>query len=119
MSPRKSSTSSGRPRPVRPRYLGLEVAGEHLPPLLSPRWWEQTLRTALGPDEGGAELTLRVIRSEGPRAIVAVDQFHLARARAAWNRPADTSGRVGLSTRRAWGTLVGAKAWIRRVPRRR
>ena len=112
MSPRKSSTSSGRPRVLRPRYLGLEVAGEHLPAGLSPRWWEETLRSALG-DTGPARGPLRVVRSEHHRAIVAVDQFRSLAVRAAWNGPVPRAPGARLSTHGTWGTLVGAKAWLR------
>ncbi len=113
MSPRKSSTSSGKRPPSRPRYLGIEVAGEHLPAFLSPRWWESTLRAALPPDERGTAEALRVIRSEGTRAVVEVDQFSAPRFRSAWNHALGDVHAPRFATRRTWGTLVGAKRWLR------
>ncbi len=115
MSPRKSSTSSGsRPRTLRPRYLGVEVAGEPLPARLSPRDWEILLRKALGtrgaPDGPG----LHVVRSEGRKAIVVVDQIRAPAVRARWNGPVSEVPGVRLVTRRTWGTLVKAKPWLRR-----
>jgi hypothetical protein len=111
VNPRKSSTSSGKPPFERPRYLGLEVVGEPFPPL-SPARWEAFLRGLLE-RPGSAEVRFRLIRSEGRRAVVAVGHRELARARAAWNpAPGDRSG-LGLVTRRTWGTLVQAKAWLR------
>jgi hypothetical protein len=113
VSPRKSSTSSGkRPPRSRPRYLGLEVAGELFPPP-PPRWWEATLRRALdaSPARGG----FRLVRSDGFRAIVEVDQFRAPAARIAWTIPLDESrpGGTALRACRTWGTLRGAKAWLR------
>ncbi|MGA8304021.1 MAG: hypothetical protein WA691_09185 [Thermoplasmata archaeon] len=108
MSPRKSSTSSARPATLRPRYLGLEVAGELFPPP-SARWWETTLRRGL--DRAAVPGRFRVIRSDGYRAIVEVDQFHAIAARGAWTLSVDDGGR--LVARRTWGTLRGAKQWLR------
>jgi hypothetical protein len=106
VSPRKSSTSSGRRSDApRPRYLGVEVAGELFPPP-SPRGWETWLRGRLGPDAGA----VRVIRSDGPRAIAEVGHRHLAAARRAWNGPLPDGGR--LATVRTWGTLRSAKRWL-------
>ncbi|MCI4339503.1 MAG: hypothetical protein L3J68_04135 [Thermoplasmata archaeon] len=113
MSPRKSSTSSGRAPTLRPRYLGLEVAGEHFPPP-SPRWWETTLRRCL--DRSAVPGRFRLIRSEGYRAIAEVDQFQAPAARRAWTTSVDDPA-VRLFPRRTWGTLRGAKAWMRGRPR--
>lgn len=112
MSPRKSSTSSGKPRRVRPRYLGLEVAGEHFPPL-SPRAWEHLLAERLA-SAGPPTPRFRLIRSDGRRAIAEVDHLFAGRARAAWSTGAPvTGGGVAISPQRTWGTLIGAKAWLR------
>jgi hypothetical protein len=111
VSPRKSSTSSARPATLRPRYLGIEVTGEHFPPP-APRWWDATLRTCL--DRAGPGGRFRIVRSDGYRAIAEVDQFRAAAARAAWTTPLETSGpALRLETHRSWGTLRGAKAWMR------
>jgi hypothetical protein len=83
------------------------VAGEHLP-VFPPSGWEALLRTALG---GG--IPFRVIRVEGARAIVEVDHLAADRARVAWNGPLP-NGLGRLATVRTWGTLVGAKNWLRR-----
>ncbi len=112
MSPRKSSTSSANHSP-RPRYLGLEVAGDSTLPSL---WWEGVLVDRLRlliPKEIPARI--RWIRREGTRAVVEVDHRAVAAARAAWNVALVTpSGRtVQLRTARSWGTLRGAKAWLR------
>ncbi len=108
MSPRKSSTSSGRRSDApRPRYLGLEVAGEHLPSL-SPRGWEALLRGRFDPRLG--VVPFRLIRSDGRWAIVEVGHRSVAAARTAWN--ASLPDGVRLSSVRAWGTLVGAKRWL-------
>jgi len=111
VSPRKSSTSSGRTT-FRSRYLGLEVAGEPFP-ALSPRWWEASLRAALDATPGAAGGRFRLVRAEGRRAIVEVDHREAARARAAWNGGVGGRDRWTLATRRTWGTLVGAKRWLR------
>jgi hypothetical protein len=111
VSPRKSSTSSGRPPTLRPRYLGLEAAGEQLPPL-PPRWWEATLRRCL--DRAGVAEKFRVVRVDGRRAIAEVEHRASAAARAAWTTSVTESGTaIELATRRTWGTLRGAKAWLR------
>ncbi|HTT73955.1 MAG TPA: hypothetical protein VMG99_07435 [Thermoplasmata archaeon] len=111
MSPRKSSTSSGRSRP-RPRYLGIEAAGEHLPPL-SPRGWESALTGAAAALRPAGPLPFRLVRFAGRRAIVEVEHAAVADARRAWNGPRDG---IVLATRRTWGTLVGAKRWLRAPP---
>jgi hypothetical protein len=114
VSPRKSSTSSARSAAPRPRYLGLEVAGNPLPPL-SPRWWDATLRRrGSGP---AAAVAFRVVRCDGPRAVVEVGHRQLAAARAAW--PGPLEGGLALTTVRTWGTLVGAKAWLLQKKARR
>ncbi len=107
MSPRKSSTSSARSSDPRPRYLGLEVAGEHLPPL-SPRWWEGALRRRS--DGASAAVPFRLIRSDGPRAIVEVEHRQADAARHLWTGPLDAQ--LTMATVRTWGTLEGAKAWL-------
>ncbi len=108
MSPRKSSTSSGRRSDApRPRYLGLEVAGEHFPSL-SPRGWEALLRGRFDPALGPPGF--RLIRSDGGRAVVEVGHRSMGTARTAWNGPLPQGGR--LATVRTWGTLVGAKRWL-------
>ncbi|HYA69820.1 MAG TPA: hypothetical protein VEH28_00435 [Thermoplasmata archaeon] len=117
MSPRKSSTSSGKatPTPVRrPRYLGLEVAGELLPSFVgSPRSWEGLLADRLAV-AGIPALRFRLIRAEGRRAIVEVDHLTAAAARAAWSAsPTTGAGGPMLVPYRTWGTLLGAKAWLR------
>jgi hypothetical protein len=53
-----------------------------------------------------------MVRSEGYRAIVEVDQFRAVAAREAWTTPVDDTG-TRLVARRTWGTLRGAKAWMR------
>ena len=111
MSPRKSSTSSAKPPVRRPRYLGLEVAGELLPPL-SPRAWEGLLAERLA-SAGNPPPRFRLIRSDGRRAIAEVDHFAAHRARAAWAAPSDAPNSLRLVPYRTWGTLVGAKAWMR------
>ncbi len=111
MSPRKSSTSSGKPPGLRPRYLGIEVAGEHFPSL-SPRAWEGLLSERLA-SAGVSVRRFRLIRAEGRRAIVEVDHLAAPRARAAWSASPSGPNEVGLVPQRTWGTLVGAKAWLR------
>lgn len=115
MNPRKSSTSSARIPFDRPRYLGIEVAGEPFPPP-SPRLWETWLRAALTQAREG-DLRFRFVRAEARRAIVAVAHTDAARARDAWNVGQIDGMSVGLATRRTWGTLVGAKRWARGRPR--
>jgi len=109
-SPRKSSTSSGRPERLRARYLGIEVAGEPVP-TLRPLPWGPWLRDALA-TAGAAELPFRLIRSEGRRAVVKVGRADVGTARRAWNTLRSAPGGRLLCTRRTWGTLVGAKRWL-------
>ena len=111
MSPRKSSTSSAKPPVRRPRYLGLEVAGELLPPL-SPRAWEGLLAERLA-SAGDPTPRFRLIRSDGRRAIAEVDHLAAPRARAAWAATSGDPNALRLVPYRTWGTLVGAKAWLR------
>lgn len=111
-SPRKSSTSYDNRSPPRPRYLGLEVAGSHPPPG-SPHAWEALLRARLT-RAGVTPATFRLIRCEGARAIAEVDHRSAERARAAWGAPDAGAPDLPLVPRRTWGTLVGAKAWLRR-----
>ena len=116
MSPRKSSTSSGRPPTRRPRYLGIEVAGEHLPPL-SPVWWERSLRSCL--ERAGLGVGFRLLRSEGRRALVEVDHRAAVPVRAAWTTSWSTpESTVEIATRRTWGTVRGGKEWLRADRRR-
>jgi len=112
VSPRKSSTSSGKRRTTtRPRYLGVEVAGELFPPPPA-RWWEETLRRCL--EASPAAGWFRIVRTAGYRAVVEVDQWRAVPARAAWTRELEGSGpAVRLRSRRTWGTLKRAKAWVR------
>ncbi|MCL4308967.1 MAG: hypothetical protein M1126_06400 [Candidatus Thermoplasmatota archaeon] len=111
MSPRKSSTSSGKRTPSRPRYLGIEVAGE-LVPVGSADAWRRVLDDVGSPSP--PSLSYRVVRSDARRAIVAVDQHTMTFARARWNATSRPAGRWSIRTIRTWGTLVGAKSWIRR-----
>lgn len=110
-SPRKSSTSSGRAPRRRARYLGVEVAGEPLPSL-SPARWESWLRGGLADP---TSVPFRLVRFEGPRAIVEVGRRDVAAARAAWNGPRAVGPGLRLRTQRTWGTLLGAKAWAART----
>jgi RNase P/RNase MRP subunit POP5 len=88
------------------------VAGEHLPPF-APRWWEATLRRCL--DEAGVPAGFRLVRAEGARAIAEVEHHAADRARGAWSTVVREPGRsVEIATRRTWGTLRGAKSWLRR-----
>ena len=117
MSPRKSSTSSAEPV-ARPRYLGVEVVGETIVPR---PWLEEALRRALTPRSGAippAPRRIRIIRLERAKALVEIGHRWAAEARSAWNGPVPgPSGRpVALATRRTWGTLRGAKLWLRRAP---
>ncbi len=116
-SPRKSSTSSGKANPSRPRYLGIEVAGaSNL--RISPPWWQSILSSYQSPDP--APPPFRIVRFHHDRAIVEVGNLAVVSARAAWN--ASIKGPDGqsysLRTVRSWGTLVGAKAWLKQDLRR-
>jgi hypothetical protein len=115
-SPRKSSTSSGRPERPRARYLGVEAAGEPVPSRLPP--WGLWLHDALV-GAGVPGLSFRLIRSEGPRAVIRVAREDAAVARRAWNTARTPSGSGPLRTLRTWGTLVGAKAWVAAAERGR
>ena len=63
---------------------------------------------------GGPEGPIRVLRVQGPRAVVQIDQLRTDAARDAWNGAVPDAPGVRLVTRRTWGTLVGAKAWVAR-----
>jgi hypothetical protein len=54
----------------------------------------------------------RLIRVEGRRAVVEVGHVDVARARVAWNQVV-IPPQGNLATYRTWGTLVGAKRWLR------
>ncbi len=110
-SPRKSSTSSGKANPSRPRYLGIEVAGtSNL--RTSPPWWQSILSGFRAP--ALAPPPFRLVRFQHDRAIVEVGHLAVPAARAAWNATVEgPDGRTySLRTVRSWGTLVGAKAWL-------
>jgi RNase P/RNase MRP subunit POP5 len=112
VSPRKSSTSSAEPV-ERPRYLGLEVAGVAFVPR---PWLERALRDALPPAlEDHRYRRPRIVRLERSRAVVEVGHRWAAVARKAWNGPmtGPQGSPVEVSTRRTWGTLRGAKVWLR------
>ena len=111
MSPRKSSTSSGNPTP-RPRYLGVEVAGELSS---APRAIEAELRRRLEAI-GAHRPTFQIIRWEGRRGLVRVAHYDVGRARAAWNYrgPATTGADLAIRTFRTYGTLRKGKAWLGR-----
>jgi len=111
VSPRKSSTSSGRSPAQRPRYLGIEAAGEHLP-ALSPRTWEGLLGERLS-RAGVTVRKFRLIRAEGSRAVVEVDHRAARRAREVWSEGPNGPGEVRFVPYRTWGTLDGAKRWLR------
>ncbi len=98
---------------MRPRYLGIEVAGKPVPRLAPAAWHDLLNHRWKAQTE--APMRFRIIRSEGPRAIVQVDQRTASIARVAWNATLDTDdGRsFRVSTVRSWGTLVRAKTWFR------
>lgn len=110
MSPKRSSTSSGNPLP-RPRYLGVEVAGDRL---FSPRVLEHWLSDRLAGE--GPPPKLRVVRVDGRKALVDVPHTWARRARADWSgRWTASDGTVlEMRTYRTWGTLVGGKRWLKR-----
>ena len=112
-SPKRSSISSGKEgSPTRPRYLGLEVAGDHPPPF-STAAWEQFLRRH-GAPSGAPPFRWRLIRAEGARAVVEVDHRSADAARSAWNASEEIGTEVvRVVSRRTWGTLRGAKSWLR------
>ncbi|MGP8078203.1 MAG: hypothetical protein ACLQD8_02180 [Thermoplasmata archaeon] len=92
------------------------MAGSHPPPG-SPHAWDAVLRARLV-RAGISPASFRLIRSEGSRAVAEVDHWTAAPARAAWAAPPAASPDLPLVPRRTWGTLVGAKAWLRGPPRR-
>jgi hypothetical protein len=110
VSPKRSSTSSGKPL-SRPRYLGIEVAGN---PSFSPRMLERWLSDRLA--LSGPPPKLRVIRVDGRRALVDVPHSWAVRARAGWTGHWTAADGTDLDVRtyRTWGTLVGGKRWLRR-----
>jgi hypothetical protein len=112
VSPRKSSTSSAEPPPPRPRYLGIEAAGDLS---LSPRALERALGRPFAARAADPAPAIRVIRVEGSRALVRVPHRFVAAARAAWNGPVETAGgaTLRLRTHRTYGTLVKGKRWLR------
>ncbi len=63
---------------------------------------------------GGTGGPIRVLRVQGPRAVVQIDQMRSDAARHAWNGTVPGTPGLRLATRRTWGTLVGAKAWVAR-----
>ncbi|MCI4337551.1 MAG: hypothetical protein L3K18_04410 [Thermoplasmata archaeon] len=92
------------------------MAGE---PAFSTRWLESTLAERLRSGRPDVPpIPVRVIRREGDRAVAEVEHAWAADARKSWNaRLALPSGTpVELVTRRTWGTLRGAKAWLRERP---
>jgi len=87
------------------------VAGEPVPSL-SPRAWESLLAERLARGDGPAP-RFRLVRSEGRRAIAEVDHLSARRAREAWAAPPPDPNEPTLRPHRTWGTLVGAKEWLR------
>ena len=110
MNPRKSSTSSGNPT-LRPRYLGVEVAGET--PFLAPRAIEHELRRRLEAI-GAHQPEFQIIRWQGGRGLVRVAHTDARRARDAWNYvgPGTDGQRLTLRTVRTYGTLRKGKLWL-------
>ncbi len=88
------------------------MTGE-LVPVGSPDAWRHVLD---GIEPATRPFSYRVVRSDARRAIVAVDQHTMVLARARWNAASDPAGQWSIRTERTWGTLVGAKTWIRRRP---
>ncbi|MFZ0891014.1 MAG: hypothetical protein WB778_09100 [Thermoplasmata archaeon] len=82
--------------------------------LPSIRWWEETLSSLLAATPS-AGARVRVIRAEAVRAIVEVEHQTALHSRKVWNAVvASPNGeRWEISTKRTWGTLVGAKSWLR------
>lgn len=113
MSPRKSSTSSGKPPVVRPRYLALEVTGGQP---LPPRLLESLLLERLGPT--GTPGRVRLIRAEGNRALIEVPHLAVGLARLRWTGSWTTArgAPVTAATRRTFGTLVKGKQWLHAPP---
>jgi hypothetical protein len=87
------------------------VAGEHLP-FLSPRAWESLLAERFVARDAPA-FRYRLIRSDGRRAVVEVDQWSAERARTVLAARPRPPGEVTVDPRKTWGTLVGAKEWLR------
>ena len=62
----------------------------------------------------GAPVRVRVIRREGDRAIAEVEHRQADSARSAWNGKIPVpGGSFEATTHRTWGTLRGAKIWLR------
>ncbi|HKV89848.1 MAG TPA: hypothetical protein VJQ43_01460 [Thermoplasmata archaeon] len=85
-------------------------------PAFSTRWLETVLADrlrAVRPEAPAA--AVRLIRREGMRAIAEVEHLRGPEARKAWNvHVALPQGPpVELRTHRTWGTLRGAKSWLR------
>ena len=108
MNPKRSSTSSANSLP-RPRYLGIEVAGD---PPFSPRLLERWLSDRLAGEDGPPKL--RVVRLNGRRALVDVPHTWAGRARARWNGRwlVGNGVTVEIRTHRTWGTLRLGKRWL-------
>jgi hypothetical protein len=86
------------------------VAGEHLPSFFSPRDWEGLVHARLA-RQGFDSMRFRIVRSAARRAIVEVGHLDLTRFRSSF---AEASGEgPAIRSVRTWGTLVGAKAWLR------
>jgi hypothetical protein len=64
------------------------------------------------PSAGGR---VRVIRAEAVRAIVEVEHRTALHTRQVWNAVVSSPNgeRWEITTKRTWGTLVGAKSWLR------
>ncbi|MFZ3356266.1 MAG: hypothetical protein WA549_05850 [Thermoplasmata archaeon] len=56
-----------------------------------------------------------MIRAEAVRAIVEVEHHIALQSRRVWNTvvASPTGERWEITTKRTWGTLVGAKTWLR------
>jgi hypothetical protein len=58
---------------------------------------------------------VRIVRVEGPRALVEVPHTWADRARQLWNGSwtAESGGTITIRTHRTWGTLRLGKQWLR------
>ena len=94
------------------------VGGE---PLL-PRLLEAALRATLAEVPERA-VPVRLVRWTRSRAIVEIPHMAVSRARERWNAGPENELAAGgtpvprFRTVRTWGTLVQAKAWLRRAER--
>ncbi|HTP56237.1 MAG TPA: hypothetical protein VML53_06220, partial [Thermoplasmata archaeon] len=77
----------------------------------TPAEWDALLRERLG-RAGSAAPVFRIVRAERARAIVEVDHRSARDVRAAFDS-APRADAPHLRSVRTWGTLVGAKAWLR------